>query len=99
MGQEISYRHPFLAGKLTKPEPLFSVHGGDTQTDLHDQYSRRVPPPNPQGDKDKGRIRLRRVPIQACLSGVPQQKKEMDHDLGKLVLNRSATMYKVRESI
>ena len=97
MGRKVSY--VIRSWQLAKPEPLFSVHGGDMQTDLHDQYSRRVPPPNPQGDKDKGRIRLRRVPTQACLFGVSQRKKEMDHALGELVLNRSATMYKVRGSI
>ncbi len=49
--------------------------------------------------KDKGRVQLRRIPAQARLSSVPQHKKEMDHALGELVLNRSATMYKVRGSI
>jgi len=65
---------------------------------LHNQYGRRVPPPNPQGDKDEGRVHFRRILAQACVSGVPQHKK-MDHALGELVLNRSATMYKVREMI
>ena len=44
-------------------------------------------------------IQFRRVIAQVCLSGISQHKKEMDHALGELVLNRIATMYKVRRSI
>ena len=72
-------------------------HIGDFSNDIY--CSIEISPHNPQGDKDEGRVQFRRVPAQACLSGVPQHKKEMDHALGELVLDRSATMYKVRGSV
>lgn len=46
-----------------------------------------------------GDVVCQQVPAQACLPGVSQHKKEMDHALGELVLSRAATMYKVRGSI
>jgi hypothetical protein len=48
----------FFRRNIQKPEPLFSVRGRDTQIDLHDQYDRRVPPPNPQGDQNKRRVQV-----------------------------------------
>ena len=88
MGLEISSGAGFLETQLGKADHVLPIFRGDSQTDLYDQYHRRVPSPGPEGDQDQRSLYFRHGPAEADLPGYAEYTEKMDPAIAELGFDR-----------
>lgn len=95
MGRTISYCHQILERQLETPYRIFPIYAHDPETDLHNQYSRRVSPSNPEGNQKQGSISKGYSSGKTRLSGLSQHPQKMDHAINQLGGNFTTSSHKI----
>jgi len=79
MGQNTSLYRSILAQKLGSHTHVFCLSARDTQGNLYNEHVSIIEHVAPQADQESGVISKRRVNAPNAVSGLQQDRQEMDH--------------------